>query len=63
PQTLLYSRVDVVRLPSGQPAIMEIELIEPSLYLAFNPQAPAVFAEAIKRRLNIISRPPATRPT
>jgi glutathione synthase/RimK-type ligase-like ATP-grasp enzyme len=63
PQPLLYSRVDIVRLPSGQPAIMEIELIEPSLYLAFDTQAPAVFAEAIKRRLNIISRPPATRPT
>ncbi|MEM7560068.1 MAG: hypothetical protein AAF394_13190, partial [Planctomycetota bacterium] len=31
-QTLLYARVDVVRLESGEPALIEIELIEPSLY-------------------------------
>lgn len=31
-QTLLYARVDLVRLADGQPALMEMELIEPSLY-------------------------------
>jgi hypothetical protein len=30
---------------------MEIELIEPSLYLAFNPQAPQTFASVIRKRL------------
>ena len=39
PQPLLYARVDLVLLPDGQPAIMEIELIEPSLYLSFDPQS------------------------
>jgi glutathione synthase/RimK-type ligase-like ATP-grasp enzyme len=44
---LLYARVDLVRLPSGQPAVMELELIEPSLYLSYDEQAPERFAEAI----------------
>lgn len=51
PETLLYARVDIVRLPNGLPAIMEAELIEPSLYLAFDPASPARFATAITRRL------------
>jgi hypothetical protein len=32
--------------------IMEIELIEPCLYMATNPQAPAAVAAAIADRLN-----------
>lgn len=44
---LLYARVDLVRLSSGQPAVMELELIEPSLYLSYDEQAPERFAEAI----------------
>ena len=32
PQRTLYGRVDLVTLPNGQPAVMELELIEPSLY-------------------------------
>lgn len=43
----LYARVDLVRLADGSPALMELELIEPSLYLASDPQAPERFAEAI----------------
>ncbi|MFK7829284.1 MAG: RimK family alpha-L-glutamate ligase [Congregibacter sp.] len=31
-EILLYARVDLVRLAGGQPALMEMELIEPSLY-------------------------------
>lgn len=52
PECLLYARVDIVRLPDGLPAIMELELIEPSLYLAFDADSPARFAAAIGRRLN-----------
>lgn len=52
PQPLLYARVDLVLLPSGQPAIMEVELIEPSLYLSFDPQSPARFADCILRALD-----------
>jgi hypothetical protein len=51
PQPLLYARVDLVLLPDGQPAIMEIELIEPSLYLSFDPQSAARFATSIVRHL------------
>ena len=51
PQPLLYARVDLVLLPDGQPAIMEIELIEPSLYLSFDPQSATRFATSIVRHL------------
>lgn len=50
-ERLLYSRVDIVRLPDGRPAVMEMELIEPSLYLGFDTGAPERFAESIRRRL------------
>ncbi len=44
---LLYARVDLVHLPGGEPAVMELELIEPSLYLSYDEQAPERFAEAV----------------
>ncbi|MCA9035080.1 MAG: hypothetical protein KDA91_08120 [Planctomycetaceae bacterium] len=48
---LLYARVDLVRLPDGKPVVMELELIEPSLYFPFDPQSPERFADAILRRM------------
>lgn len=48
-QELLYARVDLVRLPCGSPALMELELIEPSLYFPYDPLAPRRFAEALDR--------------
>jgi glutathione synthase/RimK-type ligase-like ATP-grasp enzyme len=45
----LYGRVDLVRLPDGNPALMELELIEPSLYFAYDPLAPDRFADAVVR--------------
>lgn len=47
---LLYARVDAVRL-DGRWALMELELVEPSLFLSFEPGAPARLAGAIKRRV------------
>ncbi len=47
----LYARVDGI-LSGTIFFIMEIELIEPCLYLATNPQASARFAKAIAGRLN-----------
>ena len=47
----LYSRVDVVFLADNQPAVMEIELIEPSLYLTYCDDAASRFAEDIIRLL------------
>ncbi|MFM7057861.1 MAG: RimK family alpha-L-glutamate ligase [Planctomycetota bacterium] len=55
PERLLYARIDLVRLPNGQPAVMEAELIEPSLYLAFDADSPARFAAAIQRRIAVLS--------
>lgn len=46
---LLYARVDLVAGPVGF-ELMELELIEPSLYLRMDSGAPARFAEAIARR-------------
>jgi glutathione synthase/RimK-type ligase-like ATP-grasp enzyme len=48
--TLLYARVDLVHTPEGW-ALMELELVEPSLFLSFNDEAPAKFAKAIAKRL------------
>jgi glutathione synthase/RimK-type ligase-like ATP-grasp enzyme len=47
---LLYARLDLVRTPAGW-AIMELELVEPSLFLAFDDAAATRLAEAIKRRV------------
>lgn len=52
PQQTLYARVDLVNLPGDEPAVMEIELIEPSLYLTFDEHSPDRFAAAIQRRLS-----------
>ncbi len=41
----LYSRMDYVRTPQNSFALMELELIEPSLYFNMDPQSPKRFAE------------------
>jgi hypothetical protein len=46
---LLYARVDVARDAGGRPLIMELELIEPSLFLLQHPPARERFADAILR--------------
>jgi hypothetical protein len=45
----LYARVDLARDAAGRPHLMELELIEPSLYLAGRPEAAASLAAAIDR--------------
>ncbi|MCW5875526.1 MAG: hypothetical protein KIS85_01470 [Anaerolineales bacterium] len=47
---LLYARVDAIER-DGQLLLMELELIEPYLFLELDPAAPARFAEAIAARL------------
>ena len=44
---LLYARVDVVPGPDGAPVVLELELTEPSLFLAHPPHAAARFAAAV----------------
>ncbi len=42
------ARIDLIRLDDGRLALMEAELIEPSLYLRMDAAAPAKFADAIE---------------
>jgi glutathione synthase/RimK-type ligase-like ATP-grasp enzyme len=48
---LLYARVDLVPGPSGEPLVIELELVEPSLFLAHAPAAAGRLADAIAARL------------
>ncbi len=48
---LLYARVDVLRDGAGAPAVLELELIEPSLFHGFAPGSARAFARAIVARL------------
>lgn len=42
------ARVDLVRIADGTLALMELEMIEPSLYFRTHPEAPANFARAVE---------------
>ena len=46
----LYARIDMVRLPSGELAVMEAELIEPYLYPEEGPGFGAMLAKGMLRR-------------
>jgi glutathione synthase/RimK-type ligase-like ATP-grasp enzyme len=48
-QRLLYARVDLVGYEGGW-AVMELELVEPSLFLSYDATAAVKLAQAIKRR-------------
>lgn len=50
-ESLLYARVDLVRDREGKPALIELELIEPDLYLGYDPEAGARFARAVRGAL------------
>lgn len=47
-EPLLYARVDLVRGLSGAPELIEIELIEPDLYMGYDERAGARFAAAVR---------------
>jgi glutathione synthase/RimK-type ligase-like ATP-grasp enzyme len=48
---LLYARIDMAPGPQDNPVVMELELIEPSLFFNQKPAALERFTAAIKRRL------------
>ncbi|MEC9067179.1 MAG: hypothetical protein VX569_07845 [Pseudomonadota bacterium] len=48
---LLYARIDMVRLPSGELAVMEAELIEPYLYPEQGPELGERMAAALAARM------------
>ncbi|MEZ4359094.1 MAG: hypothetical protein R3B48_02865 [Kofleriaceae bacterium] len=49
--SLLYARVDLARDAAGAPMVMEVELIEPSLFFAKQPGSADRFVTAVQRRL------------
>ncbi|WP_405084191.1 RimK family alpha-L-glutamate ligase [Microbispora sp. NBC_01389] len=51
PPDLLYARVDLVRMPDGEPVLMEAELTEPYLFLRDELAAPDLFAEVLAETL------------
>jgi glutathione synthase/RimK-type ligase-like ATP-grasp enzyme len=50
-ETLLYARVDLVRGQNGKPQLIELELIEPDLYLVHAADRGAAFARAVMDRI------------
>lgn len=50
-EPLLYARVDLARDMQGNPMVMELELIEPSLYLLQSPAALGRLVRAINARI------------
>jgi glutathione synthase/RimK-type ligase-like ATP-grasp enzyme len=51
PGPLLYARVDLARDEAGKPHLMELELIEPSLFFAAHPPAADRLAAALAARM------------
>jgi O-ureido-D-serine cyclo-ligase len=49
-QPLLYARVDLIRDDDGAPRLLELELVEPSVFAAHADGVAARFASAIMRR-------------
>lgn len=49
----LYARVDLVTGPDGNPCLIELELIEPNLYLTQHPPAADILAEAVLLRIDV----------
>jgi glutathione synthase/RimK-type ligase-like ATP-grasp enzyme len=52
PAPLLYARVDLAPGAGGEPLLMELELVEPSLFFAQSKAALARFVAGLRRRLD-----------
>lgn len=50
-ERILYGRVDLVRDGSGQPMVMELELVEPSLFFTRQPGTAQRYVAGLARRL------------
>lgn len=50
-EAALYARVDLVTGPDGEPCLIELELIEPNLYLGTDPSAAPRLADAVMSTL------------
>ncbi|HEY5258816.1 MAG TPA: hypothetical protein VIJ12_10625 [Candidatus Baltobacteraceae bacterium] len=51
PQKPLYARIDLLRGADGEDRLMELELIDPELYMRLDARAPVRFAAALARRM------------
>ena len=51
--TPLYARVDLIRDQNGEPVVLELELIEPSLFFPFAAGSAERFAAAVMNRANL----------
>ncbi len=51
-ETPLYARVDLIRGNNGKFQLMELELIEPSLYFRFDDKAASMFVSKLNKRMN-----------
>ncbi len=49
---ILYARIDLARDPAGRPLVMELEMIEPSLFFTYGPEA----LDRLVRRLRELLR-------
>ena len=58
PDPLLYLRVDIVPDDDGNPVLLEVELIEPSLFFAHAPGSAERFAQALAARLETVRAQP-----
>ncbi len=56
-EPLLYARVDLVRGLDGAPALMELELVEPDLYLQHDPAGGRAFVQTVR---SVARRPTAS---
>jgi hypothetical protein len=59
-ETPLYARVDLIRDQNGEPVVLELELIEPSLFFPFEARGAHEFAAAVVKRATR-SRPSCRR--
>jgi hypothetical protein len=48
---ILYGRVDLARDEAGHPVVMELELVEPSLFFVRGPGSVERFVDGLRRRL------------
>ena len=55
-QPLLYARVDLIRADDGSPRLLELELVEPSVFVGYAAGAAARFAAAILQRVTASPR-------
>lgn len=51
--TPLYARVDLVKDQHDQYVLIEVELIEPSLYFEYSKESPALFAKALDAKIQL----------